>query len=310
MKKITEKIEEKLGERGIIKRIVDKLSSSELNSFYLELLREQSKSKKPTDILREFKENRFTVPSAIDITGYKEYETEWLKAAESKGFRPIQLSPLTPLGSSSTMGYVNQNNVVSAARGTEVVSDATNVLALKIAGEYKSDKSKKTLRYSTVHRHTRAQYITNPLYSAHFGAFCMVSGGLDRGNFLFETEELKNHLKFYLRLLMKDFNSELTVKFYSKTTREDVKQKLINSLKEITDPVKLIINAFDGTEDYYETVRIKIFVDHDKQEIDLADMGLVNWTQKLLNNKKQRLLISGAGLELIYKIKSKLMLTV
>jgi len=37
----------------------------------------------------------------------------------------------------------------------------------------------------------------------------------------------------------------------------------------------------------------------------LSDGGFVDWTQKLIPDKKHRLLISGVGTELIHKMKHK-----
>jgi hypothetical protein len=43
------------------------------------------------------------------------------------------LSPVTPLGTCGVVGPVSQNRVVSTVRGTEVVSDSTNALAVEAA---------------------------------------------------------------------------------------------------------------------------------------------------------------------------------
>jgi hypothetical protein len=39
----------------------------------------------------------------------------------------------------------------------------------------------------------------------------------------------------------------------------------------------------------------------DGGEWEIADGGFVDWTQRLLENKKERLLISGFGLEMLVK---------
>jgi hypothetical protein len=38
------------------------------------------------------------------------------------------------------------------------------------------------------------------------------------------------------------------------------------------------------------------------KEIEIADGGLVTWTQQLLDNRKERLFISGLGIEYLSKI--------
>jgi len=55
--------------------------------------------------------------------------------------------------------------------------------------------------------------------------------------------------------------------------------------------------------DYYEVAQFKFYVVRNGQEINLSDGGFVDWTQKLISDQKQRLLISGVGTELIYKMK-------
>jgi len=40
------------------------------------------------------------------------------------------------------------------------------------------------------------------------------------------------------------------------------------------------------------------------EELEIADGGFTDWTQRLSGNQKERLLISGMGLELLYKMLS------
>lgn len=305
MKPIIKEIEKKLEAPGLIDKL-SQLSNSELNSFNLELFRKQSERLNSSELLKNYSQNRFLIPSKISSIPYKEYELKWLRKAENKGIKPIQLSPLAPLGCCSVLSCVHQNNIVSAGRITEVISDATNVLALQIAKEFKVDKSKRIINYCTVHRHVRAQYFQNPELSAHFGVFCMVSGGYDMGSFLFELEQVKVHLLFYMRLLLKEFPNSFILRLYFKIYRANFKSKLLNHLGRISKRLSIIEDETDGTKDYYNTMRIKIFIMSNDKEIDLVDMGFVDWTQKLLNNKKHRLFISGSGLERIFKMKSEM----
>jgi hypothetical protein len=43
------------------------------------------------------------------------------------------------------------------------------------------------------------------------------------------------------------------------------------------------------------------------REFEIADGGLVDWTQQLLNNKKERFFISGFGLEILNKLEEGLL---
>lgn len=52
----------------------------------------------------------------------------------------------------------------------------------------------------------------------------------------------------------------------------------------------------------HERRHLKTVIPIGDQEIDIADGGFTDWTQQLLNNKKERLLISGFGLSLLYQL--------
>jgi len=69
------------------------------------------------------------------------------------------------------------------------------------------------------------------------------------------------------------------------------------------NPIKTTIEQQVNAGDYYQLVQFKIYLEHNGKEINLSDGGFTDWTQKLIQNKKHRLLISDAGTELIYKIK-------
>lgn len=54
------------------------------------------------------------------------------------------------------------------------------------------------------------------------------------------------------------------------------------------------MNVEETDNSYYQGINFKIVVNN----IELVDGGFVDWTQNLLGNKKERLLISGAGVDL------------
>lgn len=301
MKAILNKIEEKTGLKSLVEIIIKNLNGSELNSLLLELFRQRASGITPASVLEEFTKNRFCFPSQLDPIVLRQEEIKWLKSAKALGFMPVQLSPLTPFGTSSSVAFVDQNNIVSAARGTEIVSDATNVLALKAASDIKTNGEYN--KYSTTHRHVRGQYFTNPHLFAHFLLFCMVTPGVDEGSYKFEAEQLKNHMEFYLEMLSGRFNSgDILLKVFIR----DNNQKFLAGLDEILFMLRnrtgISVQKESKRNDYYETVQFKYFVKYKNEYLDVADGGFVNWTQKLLSNRKQRLLVSAAGLELIFNI--------
>jgi hypothetical protein len=303
MNRIIKKIQSKLANKEDILFELRDLSNSELNSFLLELFRLKSQDISPSELLNQFRNNRFVSPADIDIIKIKETEIEWLKYSAENNFKTINLSPLAPFGSCSAVGLVNQNNVVSALRGTEIVSDATNILALKIANDFKEAADRQSvIKYSTTHRHVRGQYFSNPAFSAHFSVFCLASGGFDTGNYEFELSQLNEHIRILFNLLARRFkDNQLFIRFYQKENSERLHSLLENNQGLFrTDKEILFKEDFDNK--YYKTVQFKIGVKKGTQEIELADGGDVSWTQKLLGNKKHRLFISGIGLDLMEKI--------
>ena len=106
------------------------------------------------DLVRQWERDRFTSPAIVDQRTMNELDSHLLAAAAE--FEALELSPLAPLGVCSVVGPTSQNKIVSALRGTEVVSDPTNVLALECAKRLR-EKPRRTIKLATCHRCVRAQ---------------------------------------------------------------------------------------------------------------------------------------------------------
>ena len=279
------------------------VSLSQLNTFLLELVRSKVKSITPSSVLEQYESNRFFRPSEIDPIELRKTELKCLQIAMSHSFVPINLSPLAPLGSSSILGPVDQNNVISALRGTEVISDATNILVIQLASEFKQHPDRnKILKNATVHRHVRGQSFDNPKFSAHFSTFCMASAGYDSGNFQFELEQLQEHLVVVYSCLSDYFSEEqLSLRFYLKKNASMLMEK-IDSATNMLWSERSIEWVEDEHQTYYQLLQFKVFVKSNGQIYDIADGGFVDWTQQLLQNKKHRCMISGIGIELLHRL--------
>ena len=53
---------------------------------------------------------------------------------------------------------------------------------------------------------------------------------------------------------------------------------------------------------YYQILKAKIVVQIGGQELEIADSGLTDWTQRLSGNRKERFIISGLGSDLLFKV--------
>ncbi|MEZ4939719.1 MAG: hypothetical protein R3D58_02560 [Saprospiraceae bacterium] len=288
--------------------LTDRLSASELNSLLLEVYRVQTERISPAQLLAAYRQNRFAGPASVDALSFRRLELQCLNLAESLGFMPLELSPVSPLGTCSAIGTVHQHKVLSASRGTEVTADATNVMALESSLQRRqSGFPTTTLHLSCAHRHLRSQRFDLPGFTPHFGIFCLTSAGRDTGDFYFEKENLAHHIGLYYRLL-----SELLPKSTVKIVLKNLNQRpddqrlsdtLARALRSIFPETPLeTIQLPEDSQRYYRGLQFGMTLETPGGSYPIIDGGFTNWTQQLCNNRKERFLGSGLGLEFLWKI--------
>lgn len=304
-----EKLLRKLNDPTLMDKLVLGLNHTEFNSLMLEVFKQRAEKIQPSDLLKVYINNRFVEPAALDQVKYLESELSILKLAIQHGFKDLELSPLAPIGSCSAVGLVDQNKIVSALRGTEVLSDATNVLALKASQKRISTHfDNSVVNLCSCHRLVRAQSLP-PIkgFSAHFKIFSAVTAGRDKGNHEFEKASMLNHLQFYADYLVNELKLA-SVKFTLKELEgnQDLTAgtKLFEHLHSKLNLVPIEHNMVPKSKhQYYNRFRFSIDIIQDNQQINIGDGGFVDWSQKITSNKKERMLISGLGLELLLKLK-------
>jgi len=225
-------------------------------------------------------------------------------------FQPVELSPVCPLGTVSVLSSISQDWTVSTIRNTEVVADSTNVLAIECAVRRREQKNFPSGKAAPVHlaashRLLRGQkFGVGPGTRQHFRIFTLCSAGRDSGNLVFETEALVLHIGFYLAALRQFLGAKTALRvaisdFKSNVARPVVQSEVVEKLQSTHRKVRIGIDQ-DRKQGrgYYGELCFKIFATPSKgREQELVDGGDVNWTQKLLNNAKERLIISGCGSE-------------
>lgn len=164
------------------------LSGAALQSALLEVLRQRAAERAPREVLDQLRRDPFCALGLVDQRSSMAVDAELLAGAAE--FEAVELSPLAPLGSTSTVALTDQNRVVSALRATEVVSDPTNVLALHSALGLRADP-RATLHYATSHRVVRAQPVPKlPNHSQHFRLFALTSAGSEQPDHHFTVDAL------------------------------------------------------------------------------------------------------------------------
>ncbi len=308
--KIVERIMQKCKNSQLFHQLSTMLSPSELQSLLLEVYAARIQDGSVRDLFRKYKKNRFVQPSTLSPLQFHQIQ-DIIISSLPEDFELIQLSPVIPLGTVSLLAPIHQNKVLSTIRNLEVCSDSTNAMALecavrreKLLRENSRDKS--VVKLATISRVIRGQLFSDPHSVPHFALFGLCSSGQDRGGSKFETETLRQHLMLMMRLLS-IFRSQLLtfeeLRIQVSITDSSLESQIIPMIE------KAIISqhpgvALDTDQDssilrnYYSKLRYQLFAtDESGNEFQIGNGGFTDWTQKLLNNKKERLLTSGLGLD-------------
>lgn len=255
--------------------VLDRLASlpgSDLTSLLLALARRRAGALSGADVLRQYRSDRFVAPSSVPFPVLRAAEDRLLAALPSS-FSVLGLAPVAPLGTCSAVAEMDQNNILSTMRGTEVAADPTNALALEAALLRQAGPD--DVRLAAVQRVVRAQLFGGAGRFAHFTLFAAVSAGRDRGSLAFEHEHFAEHIAF-LREACGDVEFRVTV----------------------LDPQFEVVRGDLPAEPsrrtgYYQGLCFKVFRDG----VEIGDGGFVDWTARLTGNRKERLLISGVGVD-------------
>ena len=316
--KIARHIGDRLGIPHLVDLLAEGLTGSELSSLLLAVYEKKVEGVRPSLLLQQYRANRFVHPADLDMIEMLEWGLGALRHLKGCNFQPLELSPVAQWGSCSVVGPTSQKKVVSAVRNTEVLADATNAMALHIADLRKKGAlpGREMARFCTVHRHVRAQEIKGKGFSAHFKIGCMVSAGRDLGDHLWECQALKEQLLALSSLFREVFGIE-QVRFKllkredendhgEPVARPEKVRSLIDRLVEYLGKEGLEVGRDDAPPPnaYYKGIQFKMIIEGAGREWEIADGGFVDWTQQLLEDKKERLLIAGFGLDLLYRIQN------
>ncbi|MGH8237865.1 MAG: hypothetical protein ACREXP_12685, partial [Steroidobacteraceae bacterium] len=225
-------------------------------------------------------------------------ELDWHLLAAAEDFAAVELSPLTPLGTSSSVALTTQNRVVSTVRGTEVVSDPTNVLALESARRLREDPAR-VVRFCTSHRCVRAQQVPKvPGFAAHFRMFCMTSAAHERKDQAFVTDELTRHIRTHLQAL--DRLEQHGYRFSNRRLRMLASEQREPLARRIADSIEAVPVSLERLEQkYYDGLRFMISAHSAAgDDIPLIDGGAFDWLHKLAANRKLVFVASAIGSQL------------
>ena len=308
MGNMIERIEREAGVAGLVSILANDIPPTDLQSLLLEVYRIRADKRTPAEVLLDYKSNRFVQPSLASPIRLAAWE-QICYSCLPEPTTAITLSPLCPMGTNSVVSPVDQNWAITTSRNSEVVSDSSNVLALECAVRRQellrsNPKSDEQVHLVTNHRLVRAQKYDSPQSYSHFASFVMCSSGRDEGNFAFELSAIKMQIRFYLCALRAYLGSKvhLTVSFSdfeSHLPNGYLEDQFFPSIAEGSINVDISRdNQRSRAKGYYTDFAFLVQVLRESgDKLELIDGGSVNWTQQLLSNAKERLVISGLGTE-------------
>ena len=271
-KDIGDHIISKLDLQDIVKVLSDELSGSELNTVLLDVFNKRVQQETPSSLLSKYEGNKLVKPALLE----------------------------------GVIATVDQKKVLTSLRNTEVQADPTNAIALHYASlKKKGELDNKTYNYSNISRVIRTQVFNNPNFTPHFTVLALISCGRDTGSFNFEKEELLKHLTTSYEIcksygVEKIYYEIIPCKGYD--SQSPLIMESISYVREKNSNLEVLVIAPEHDNNYYHGFRIKQQIVIGGNTIEIADGGLLDWTQQLLTNKKERMMTFGLGIQVLYHL--------
>jgi hypothetical protein len=273
----------------------------------LEVVRRRAARETPATVLRRYQRDRFVRPGGTPWRSGRRAE-DVLLGCLSPETEVVQLAPLVPLGTHSALATVSQHKVVTAIRACEVAADPTNALALEAAVR-RARVTSGVVRLAAVQRVTRAQRFPAG-WAAHFGLLATVTAGRDQGSRRFERAALGEQLRFAVAALRAAGVRRVQVALTPLSEAgERIAAATAEELAAVAAPADVVMDhERAGGRGYYRDVCFKVnaLVDgaDDGTREEIGDGGFTDWTAQLLANGKERLLITGYGIDRLASVTS------
>lgn len=261
------------------------LPASELRSILSDVARVRAAEQTDADLIDHWRRDPFLTPSATDPRlSLRVQEVLWENLPSD--FVGVELSPLTSLGSVSRLSGIGQNRVVSALCGGEVVFDPVHPLSLEASRLRRSGHSR--VHLATCARVAQAWDSANR--RRHEQRWGLISSAPDAGGLATEADLVNLHVDFWRDIvgtLLPGGRVELA-------TMEPV---IADHLVAHGTADGLIVHRSKdpgGWRHPYAGAAFRVVTARDTV---LGDGGLVQWTQVLTRNRKDRCVVSSISVD-------------
>jgi hypothetical protein len=284
----------------------ERMSGADLTSLLLQVVRRRASELSPEQVLQQYRRDRFVAPASAPFARLRQVQDAILAALPPQ-VEMIELAPLAPLGTHSAVAGVDQNRVVSTVRASEVAADPTNTLALEAVVRRRERLAQDRSRRDDVvlgafQRVTRAQHYREALAFAHFQLFGLVTAGGAIARRTFERTSATAHLQIVIAALLNAGASGVEVELTdfalsAETLVPDIHAALSSSLHSssaVTVTERADRSAGRG---YYPGFCYRVRAVVGERSFEVADGGHVDWTQRLLHSRKERLMITGVSVD-------------
>jgi hypothetical protein len=273
------------------------LPASRLWSLLLEVAEARAAGRRSADLVEQWERDRFVQPGIVDQRSLVDLDGHLLGAAAA--FDAIELSPVAPLGVCAIMGHASQNKVLTALRGTEVVADPTNVMALECARRLRRNPAAH-VRLATSHRCVRAQPLPKGRgFTASFRIFCLASAGLEQQNHACVVDAMTEHITTMIQALdrLEQHGFAFPERRITLLTGEDkaaLGDRIVARLGGTAIARALLDHPY-----YNRGLRYQIAArSSDGVEVPLIDGGAFDWVARLASNRRAVYVASGFGSQL------------
>lgn len=285
---------------------LERLSPSASTPLLLALARAQASRRRPADLLEQLRSDAFVTPAVVDQR--EAHALDGLAFEATREYEAILLSPVAPLGSCSVVAPTSQDRTLSANRGTEVVSDPTNVLALvaarRLTGYGGEGAARAAVRLCTIHQVLRAQAVPPiPGYSRHFRMLALAEAGAAQPDHRLEVDAVCRAARAFERLLdllprLGGRATERHATVHVLPGQRALGDRLERSLAEAIPSFRL--SRDEDLKPYYAGARLTLDAKSPSGDVlNIADVGLFDWMEKLTSNRTNRFVAAGFGLGLL-----------
>ncbi len=285
----------------LVRILGDEVPGADLTSLLLAVMRYRAAGRSPAEVLGQYEQDRFATPSGVPLLDMRRAEDALLSTLPPQ-YDQVLLSPVVPLGTHSVVAPVDQNNVVTTVRSTEVAADPTSGLALEAAVRRREllrgdPRSSARVDLATVQRVLRAQQFEGPVSFSHFTILGLVSAGRDTGRLEFEKATATSHAVIMARGLAAAGADEVVVSLSDFGGGGSVVDAVSHALDGMPGVVALADPDRRHARGYYRTYAHRVDVRFGSTTFEVGDGGFVDWTQQYVASAKERCLISGIGVD-------------